>query len=387
MSGRAGRSISLALVLALPAFALAEEAPGCGTSYTVQQGDTVAAIAQRCGSTIDALIDANPDLEDPARISIGQELALPAAAEEAALEEGAEDSGESATPDGGTEASATESGEAEPSKAAPAGDADVNSGDSRAVESELETAPAEEGTPVDVSPEEGAEVSEEGEIAEDSSSAAEMEPMDEAGEENPAATSQPSDAAPAGGAEDEAGEEAPQDDAAELIEADPDSASADPEPQLYTVQPGDSMARIASRLGLKLDDLMAANEGVKPRTLQPGQELVLPAAPTVPDAPATRGLSALIDPTGAPDGPGNAVEATEPVVPPLVLEGRIRRGVECPMLHTRDGETYSLVSQDYGFTPGDYVSIEGEAVEMSFCNKGKTVRVTSMRVESETQPR
>src|SRR5690625_828602 len=221
MNVRAGRSIYLALVLVLPAFALAEEAPECGTSYTVQQGDTVAAIAQRCGSTMDALISANPDLKDPARISIGQELALPGAPDEAAPEEAAESSSTSATPDDGTEASATEGGEAEPSKAAPAGDTDLSSDEAKAVESEAKAAPAEEDRPADM----GNEVSDEG-GAEDPFAAGAVESTGEAGEASPAATSQPSDVVPAGETvgepEVEPGEEASQDDTPQ------DGAAAEP---------------------------------------------------------------------------------------------------------------------------------------------------------------
>jgi hypothetical protein len=49
------------------------------------------------------------------------------------------------------------------------------------------------------------------------------------------------------------------------------------------------------------------------------------------------------------------------------------------VLETPGGEVYSLVSAEYGFMPGEYVEIEGETVEMSFCMQGgATVRVISM---------
>ena len=159
---------------------------------------------------------------------------------------------------------------------------------------------------------------------------------------------------------------------------------------VYTVEPGDSMAGIAARLGLALRDLRAANEAVDPLALQPGQKLALPVAPAeageesaqrVDASPAHSSEQA----TTAPDdmdrqGAPAAEESvrSEPVPERLALEGRIQNGVECPILRTPDGALYSLVSQSYGFTPGDYVTIEGEAVEMSFCDQGNTVRVTSM---------
>ncbi len=54
-------------------------APPCpnGTLYTVQQGDTMFLIAQRNGITLPALIAANPQVVDPNRIYPGQVLCVP----------------------------------------------------------------------------------------------------------------------------------------------------------------------------------------------------------------------------------------------------------------------------------------------------------------------
>ena len=55
-------------------------------------------------------------------------------------------------------------------------------------------------------------------------------------------------------------------------------ASADPgEPGSgYVVQPGDTPAKIARELGISLDTLLAANEGLNPRAIQVGQVLNVP---------------------------------------------------------------------------------------------------------------
>lgn len=51
-----------------------------------------------------------------------------------------------------------------------------------------------------------------------------------------------------------------------------------PTPATYVVAQGDTLIGIATRLGLSLDALMAANPGVEPRLLTPGTSLLLPGA-------------------------------------------------------------------------------------------------------------
>lgn len=51
-------------------------APVGGTTYTVQSGDTLFAIARRFNTTVQAIIEAN-NLTNPDRLSVGQELVIP----------------------------------------------------------------------------------------------------------------------------------------------------------------------------------------------------------------------------------------------------------------------------------------------------------------------
>ncbi len=52
------------------------ECPAGYTQYTIQSGDTLYAIARDRGTTVDALLDANPGV-DPNRLQIGQSICVP----------------------------------------------------------------------------------------------------------------------------------------------------------------------------------------------------------------------------------------------------------------------------------------------------------------------
>jgi len=55
----------------------ATPAPGtCGPTYTVVSGDTPSAIAEKCGVTTQAILDANPGL-DPRTMHIGDAVNIP----------------------------------------------------------------------------------------------------------------------------------------------------------------------------------------------------------------------------------------------------------------------------------------------------------------------
>ena len=55
-----------------------EGAPGvCGPKYTVESGDTFSSIAAKCGTTTQAMKDANPGV-DPTTIKPGQQVNVPA---------------------------------------------------------------------------------------------------------------------------------------------------------------------------------------------------------------------------------------------------------------------------------------------------------------------
>lgn len=70
---------------------------------------------------------------------------------------------------------------------------------------------------------------------------------------------------------------------------------------------------------------------------------------------------------------GNPAAGTRPSGQPNLVskEGRIEEGVECPVLHTPDGEIWALSLGGADFGPGDYVSITGELADASICMQGE----------------
>jgi hypothetical protein len=70
---------------------------------------------------------------------------------------------------------------------------------------------------------------------------------------------------------------------------------------------------------------------------------------------------------------GNPAAGTRPSGQPnlVTVEGRIESGVECPVLHTPDGDIWALSLGEADFGPGDYVSITGEIMDASICMQGK----------------
>lgn len=54
-------------------------APGCGNPYTVQPGDTLFFIAQRFGTTVQAILACNPQITNPNLIFPGQVICVPGA--------------------------------------------------------------------------------------------------------------------------------------------------------------------------------------------------------------------------------------------------------------------------------------------------------------------
>ena len=83
VAGTTMAAAAAALTLGLAAPAGAAE---CAGEYTIQSGDTLSRVAKRCDSSVEALMEANPQITSPSRLSIGWKLVVP--------EQGAESGGE-----------------------------------------------------------------------------------------------------------------------------------------------------------------------------------------------------------------------------------------------------------------------------------------------------
>lgn len=84
---------------------------------------------------------------------------------------------------------------------------------------------------------------------------------------------------------------------------------------------------------------------------------------------------------------GDLAAGTRPAgqVELLTREGRIEEGVECPVLHTPDGEIYALSLGNADFGPGDYVEVTGELADASICQQGEDTLVPT-RIEAKEPP-
>ncbi len=73
-----GAAALLVVAALVPAgTALAQDDGACGSTYTVEAGDTLYSIAQTCGTTVEEMLDANPSILDASLIYVGAELTVP----------------------------------------------------------------------------------------------------------------------------------------------------------------------------------------------------------------------------------------------------------------------------------------------------------------------
>ena len=79
----------------------------------------------------------------------------------------------------------------------------------------------------------------------------------------------------------------------------------------HIIQSGETLTAIARRYGMSLDSLLAANPGINPKTLKPGQKILLAAAPK----PEPRQAAASAPPAPTPSA-SPPPASSPPAVPP-----------------------------------------------------------------------
>jgi LysM repeat protein len=108
-------------------------------------------------------------------------------------------------------------------------------------------------------------------------------------------------------------------------------------PSVYVVVAGDSLIRIAGRLGVTLTALLTANKLNVTSLIVPGMKLTVPAGGTVPGSPAT--TSTTVKPTGT-----TAATTTSTTTAPGT-------GSSAPLVYVvLSGDSLSLIAQKLGVT-------------------------------------
>lgn len=107
--------------------------------------------------------------------------------------------------------------------------------------------------------------------------------------------------------------------------------SATPAPNLYTVQPNETLAFIAKKHAISLESLLAANNLAPNAVIQAGQQLVIPSAEEIVEAEAQKGT---------------------PLPTPLTDSGHI-------IHYVRAGETLSVIAGQYNVPRDDLLWANG----------------------------
>jgi peptidoglycan endopeptidase LytF len=137
----------------------------------------------------------------------------------------------------------------------------------------------------------------------------------------------------------------------------------------YVIKDGDTLAGIASRLGIALDDLRAANPGIDPGTLRVGQSIKLPANPDAPPpaaATATPPKGSATVPAAAATSPPQPTEPppteapaspTAPAAQDTPAPGATATPISVGQSYTvQDGEFPAKIAEKFGITVEDLLA-------------------------------
>jgi LysM repeat protein len=118
----------------------------------------------------------------------------------------------------------------------------------------------------------------------------------------------------------------------------------------YTIRSGDTLAGVAERFGVSLEDLLAANPGVEPSALQAGDVVRLPSGTEVPSV------------TPAPEATEDAAPTEEATAEPEPTDVPPTEEPEPTSTATSLGQTYIVQSGDIPVTIAEQFGITVEAL-------------------------
>lgn len=137
----------------------------------------------------------------------------------------------------------------------------------------------------------------------------------------------------------------------------PPAHAENPCGETYTVQRGDTLARIARKCDETVPAILAANDQIgDPSQLRIGWTIRIP------------GQEAASATTTVSETPTRVAG----------VRGQIVNSRRCAQLHTPDGEVYGLVSPNVLFRSGAVVKVSGAFARKTACNAERTIVVSEL---------
>lgn len=139
----------------------------------------------------------------------------------------------------------------------------------------------------------------------------------------------------------------------------------------YTVRPGDTLEEVAEKCGLTVPLLIAVNPGLEdPDNMTAGARLRIPDVPAVGPSGPPMIIMRPPDTAAAP-----ALDTVDPE-PFLRYEGVLRRGEQCLVLRLADGTDIGMIGPPArDFSPGDRIAVTGPAAAGEECGTDRAVEV------------
>lgn len=153
----------------------------------------------------------------------------------------------------------------------------------------------------------------------------------------------------------------------------------------HRIRRGETLTHLASRYGVEMAELRAANPGLEPRRLQIGQWVVVPRSPRSEEAGAGDVRIAAAGETGGEDPSGPDAGSGGADVEEAVRVHRVRRGESLWLIARRHGvgvadlRRWNGLASDPVLHPGDELRIRGAPVAVYRVRAGDTLSDIALR--------